>query len=90
MAGERDEKDLALERIEVDVGAGCHRRRARHVVQQCDLAETVTAVQRRDVVSRCNDVDLAVGDHVEAVAVLALSDHVGPGRQRERFERACK
>ena len=57
-----------------------HRRGARDVAQQRDLAEAIAAPKRRAGAPVDRDLELAVGDHVEAVAGLALADDHRPGR----------
>ena len=48
------------------------RRGSRHVVEERDLAEAVAAASCRDDSPVPHDLDLAVGDDVEAVALVAL------------------
>src|SRR5262245_25958600 len=94
MAGDGGEKGLSVQGIEPRVAASANGCRARDVVEEGDLAEVVAASEPIDSRSADGDVDLAVRDHVEPVADIALGDQLGPcgrnhGRERTRegFER---
>ena len=83
-----------VERVEARVGARGDGGGARHVLQERDLAEAVAAPDRPQLAACRGDLELAVGDDVEAVAGLALADDGCPGRRlqldepaREPFQR---
>ena len=76
MAGHREEEGLAIERVEQGVLPGRDGRGARNVIDQGDLAEALAATTRCDHLPVTNDRDLAVGDHVEAVTLVALANDV--------------
>ena len=80
------EEVLAFEREHMRGGAGRHRRRARDVVQEGDLAEVVTRPERARLGARDLHPQLPVGDDVEAVADLADADDRGGRLDGHRLE----
>src|SRR6266545_8209017 len=74
MAGDRAEELVAVKREELDVGLRRHGRGPRHVAKERDLAEIVARAERADAFAVCSDLQLTGGDHVEAIAGLALAD----------------
>src|SRR6478752_6886818 len=74
VARDRGQELLTAQRHEVDVGARHDRGRARDLAQQRDLAEAVARELGAAEAPALGHLDLARGDHVEALAGLALLD----------------
>src|SRR5215831_4252602 len=66
------EKRLAVEREQPHVVDSPDRCRPGHVSQQSDLTEIVARAKRRDLLPVDVDSDLALRDHIEVVASIAL------------------
>ena len=80
----RDRRDevVAVERKELDIALRPHRGRARNVSQERNLAEIAARTRFADDMSVDDDLHLAVGDDVEAVADVALSEELLPEASR--------
>src|SRR2546423_10491296 len=94
MTGRGGDERGAVERVEQRVGQRPRRRGARHVPDECDLAEVLarTLLAHRHAVDL--DPDLPLGDEVEAVAAVALPEDLlagvllfGRKTVRERVDR---
>ena len=75
VAGDREKKRVAMDGQQLAVGSCPHRCGAGDVGEQGDLTEEVAARCGTQVHAVHVDVELAVGDGVEHVARIALSDH---------------
>ena len=80
VADHRDEERVAVQFEQHPRTAGAHRRGARHGCEQRHLAEEAAATRGTDQLAALHDVELAVGHDEERVAVVALLDDVGGGR----------
>ena len=89
MPGHGGEEGLALERVQPDAADGGAGRRPGHVLEERDLAEAVAAAEPAELPAAGGALHLALGDHVEAVADVALRDqHVtGGGVDRDQASR---
>src|SRR4051812_16718662 len=72
---------VAGQRVGVDSGPRPHGRGAWHGGQQGDLAEEVARPEQDGLATIRLDLDLAAGDHIEVVALLAAPEHDAVGRQ---------
>src|SRR6266576_1970917 len=84
MARHGGEEIVALDRQQLQVAESDHRRRAWNVAQERNLAEVVAGMQRLDALPVDLDPRLAVNEHVETVARVALADHLLPGAHELR------
>src|ERR687895_1146054 len=80
------EEVLAFEREHLRGRTNRHRRRARDVVQEGDLAEVVARPERARLGARDLHPQLPVGDEVEAVADLADADDRGGRLDAHRLD----
>ena len=84
--GDGQQERFAVQRIELGVGACDHGRRARHVSQQRDFADTLTTRAHGDLGAVDQDRQVARRDREVALAHLALAHDAScppaPGRAR--------
>ena len=87
-AGDRREEFLLVERPDGPVGDRAHGRRARHVVQQRDLAEIAALVGGVDPRAVAHDLEGARVHDIEPVTHVALADQLGAGGGLDQIELA--
>src|SRR5687767_10139385 len=87
VTGDRGQEVVALERVKARVGDRGHRRGPRNVAQERDLSEGVTRTGERAAAAVGLDLELALGEDVEAVAHVAGADHGPPRRDVHLDER---
>ena len=75
---QRGDEVLSFDGVQLHGRARSDGRGARHAVRERDLPETVTPVERSSQCSVHDDLDLAVRDHVEAIALVALRHDRSP------------
>src|SRR4051812_43147016 len=75
IAVDRGQELDAVDGVDRRVVPRHHRGRAWHVVQQGDLAERVATSERVDTHAAVDDLEVAVRDHVEAIAWVSLAAH---------------
>src|SRR5512133_1491206 len=86
VTGDSRDEDVRLEREELHVGQRRHRRRARDVTEQGDLAEVVAATYRYERPAFGLHRELARPDHVEPVAGIASAEDDIAGSQMDAGE----
>jgi hypothetical protein len=86
MASKGGQEGASVECVEQTVGVHGHRGGPRQVAQQRNRAEHVTVAERGERAAHAAHVELALGDHIEALARLALAHDLLAGLHRHLRE----
>src|SRR4051812_21947151 len=86
IAGNGRQEHALAERVEQHRTPRGHRRGARNIAQQCDLAEAVAALEHTNLLAANRHIELPSRYDVEAIARLAFADDGVPGACCDRLE----
>ena len=90
MSSDRRDEVVAVERKELDIALCAHRCRARNVPQERDLTEVAARPRLADDTPVDDDLDVTLGDDVEAVADVTLPEELVARGEPDRAEHLRK